>query len=308
MVRINQPTRLPPTVASIGFALTDAVLTLTRCPNVVAVNDPTTLVSTIVAASKGTDRRLIGMALEDESVARYACLGDVTPDAGAGRPLLGPRSDRRRREQRGTALPLRGETGVTGALVVFAPEGWIDASMYARLEALAGDAGLAIGEIVDEQLSQRLGLVDAVTGHPNRSGLDKAMRASIGAPCSLVSFAVDQVEELGTEQGHLVLRRLATILRSKTRDYDVPARVGGAEFALFLPDAPLDSAVLVADRVRAAVSETEFELGDRALLTCAFGVAAMPDTVDAIDRLMAAAVDARVEGRQSGPNRIATLH
>jgi diguanylate cyclase (GGDEF)-like protein len=307
MVRINESTRLFPTVASIGFALTDAVLKLTRCPNVVAVNDPTTHVSTVVAASKGCDRRLLGMAVDHESVARYACLGYMTPDPGV-RPLLGPRSDRRQREQQGTALPLRGETGSAGALVVFAPEGLIDGSMYARLEALANEAGHAIGEMMDEQLSQRLGLVDSVTGQPNRTGLDKAMQDSIGAPCSLVSFAVDQVPELEVEQGNRVVKLLATILRSRLRDYDVPARVGGAEFAVFLPDAPFDGAVSVADRVRTAVNETEFELGDSSPITCAFGVASMPDTVDSIDRLVTAAVDARVEGRASGPNRIATLH
>ncbi len=308
MVRINDSTRLPPTVTSIGFALTDAVLKLTRCPNVVAVNDPTTHVSTVVAASKGSDRRLLGMVVDHESVARRACLGDRTPDPAGVRPLLGARSDRRQREQRGTALPLRGEAGSIGALVVFAPEDLIDGSMYAHLEALASEAGHAIGEIIADRLSQRLGLIDAITGQPNRPGLDKAMQDSIGERCSLVSFSVDQVPELKIDLGNGVLKLLATILRSQLRDYDVPARVGGAEFALFLPDAPFDGAVLVADRVRTAVNETEFDLGGRSPITCAFGVASIPDTVDSIDHLMTAAVDARVEARESGPNRIATLH
>ncbi len=56
------------------------------------------------------------------------------------------------------------------------------------------------------------------------------------------------------------------------------------------------------------MNETEFDLGGRSPITCAFGVASIPDTVDSIDHLMTAAVDARVEARESGPNRIATLH
>ncbi len=77
---------------------------------------------------------------------------------------------------------------------------------------------------------------------------------------------------------------------------------------MFLPDGALDGAVVVADRVRSVVNETDFDLGQDLAMTCSLGVASIPDTVSAIDELMGAASGARQEARESGPNRIATLH
>ena len=311
MVRINQnqsTRQLSPTVESVGFTLSEAVLKLTRCANLVAVHDPATRVSTVIAASLGTDRRLLGMTVDPDSVAGLACVGDMRPDPAHSRDLVGARADRRQRERRGVVLPLLHEDKSVGALVVFAPEDWIEEVMRGRLAELAREAGHAVGEVIAVHLSQRLGLIDAITGQPNRPGLERAMHESITERCSLVSFSVDQIMELKIDLGNGVLKQLAAILRSSLRDYDVPARVSGNEFALFLPDSPFDGAVLVADRVRTAVNESEFDLGGRRPMTCAFGVAAIPETVNAIDDLITAASEARVEARESGPNRIATLH
>ncbi len=309
MVGSSKSSRLlSPTVESIGFALTDAVMKLTGCSNVVVVHDRVTGVSTVVAASKHTDRRLLRMVVDPKSVVGCACRGDLTPDPAGARSLFGARSDRRQLQQRGTVFPLREEIGSVGALVVFAPEDLIDGSMYGYVEALAREAAHAIGDVNAVQLSKRLGLIDVITGQANRLGLDKAMRDSAGERCSLVSFSVDQLLELQIDLGNGVLKQIATILRSTLRDYDVPAHVGRDEFALFLPDTHFDGAVIVANRVRTAMNETEFDLGGRRPMTCAFGIASIPDTVDSIDDLLTAAVEARVEARKSGPNRIATLH
>ncbi len=180
--------------------------------------------------------------------------------------------------------------------------------MRRYVEAVAAEAGHAIGDVNAVQLSKRLGLIDVITGQPNRPGLDKAMRDSAGERCSLVSFSVDQLLKLDIDLGNGVLQQIAAILRSTLRDYDVPARVGGEEFALLLPDTHFEGAVFVADRVRPAVNETAFDLGGRPPMTCAFGIASIPETVDSIDDLLTAAGEARVEARESGPNRIAMLH
>ena len=298
---------LSPTVESIGYALTDAVMRLTGCSNVVVVHDPATSMSTVVAASKRTDRRLLGMVVDPKSVVGCACRGDVTPGPAGARSRVGARSDPRRRGQQGTVFRLREESGSVGALVVFAPEDLIDGSIQGYVKALVGEAAHAIGNVNAVQLSKQLGLIDVITGQPNRPGLDKEMRDSAAERCALVSFTVDQLLELNIDLGNAVLKQIATILRSTIRDYDVPARVGGEEFALFLPDTHFDGAVFVANRVRTAMNETEFDLGDCPPMTCAFGIASIPDTVNSIDDLLTAAAEARVGARKSGPSSIATL-
>jgi len=54
--------------------------------------------------------------------------------------------------------------------------------------------------------------------------------------------------------GDEVILRLAQLMRSCSRDADVLCRTGGDEFIMLLPDADLDVAMQVAERLRAKVA------------------------------------------------------
>ncbi len=301
--------QLPQTVKSIGVALADAVLKTTCCPAAVVVRDPATQTASVVAASVGTDRRLLGMTATPESAAGRACVSELTIHARGAQDLLGGlRGDRRQREEHGVALSLLDGRRSVGALVVFAPPELIDRTVHEELAELAGRAGALIGKNVAVRFSKQLGLIDAVTGQPNSPGLERVMRASISRRCSLVSLAVDEFQALDTDAARNVLRQIAAVLRNSLRDYDVPAHIRRGEFALFLPDVALDGAVTVADRVRRAVKASTQGLDGKHPLTCSFGVAAFPDTVSDTEALLTAAVGAREAARESGPDQIASLH
>ncbi len=307
MVDLSQ--HLPPTIESTGMALAAATARLTHYPSVVVIRDLTTKESSIVAASTGADRRLLGMTVSPDSVAARACISNVIGHASGIGELLGvSRPDRRKSEDTGVVWPLRDGDRAVGALVVFAPPELIDDSVRSQLDRLARHAGQLIGKQVAAEFARQVGLVDAITGQPNLPGLQKAMQESAPKRCSLVCIAVDQIMALDVDRGNVILRQIASILRSNIRDYDISARAGVEEFAVFLPDGALDGAVVVADRVRSVVNETDFDLGRDLAMTCSLGVASIPDTVSAIDDLIGAASGARQEGRESGPNRIATLH
>ena len=249
------------------------------------------------------------MTVSPDSAAVRACDDDTTTYAVGVQRLLGDgRTDRRRREERGVAFALSDGRHGVGALVVFAPPELIDRDTPDHLLALAREAGFAIGSIVAARFAERLGLIDTITGHANRPGLEQAMHGSVSKQCSLVCLSLDQIQQLEKSVSNAVLRQVAALLRSRLRDYDVPARVTGGEVALFLPDAPLDGAVIVADRVRSAVSQSKFDLNGAGPLTCSLGVASIPDTVSSVDHLLDAASKARREARASGPNRIASLN
>ncbi len=301
----STPTWLvPQTVEGIGFSLADTVRRVTRCPAAVVVRDPATETASIVAVSVGVDRRLLGSVVAPGSAVGRACVGDVTA-YGMGVGLLGDKGrDRRRREDQGVALSLIDGSRSVGAIVVFAPPELVDRQMNDYLVSLAKQAGRVIGRALSTRVTEQRGLLDGITGQPNREGLEQALRDMIGIECSLVCVEIDQLAEVDPGMVNAVLRQVATVFRNTLRDYDVPARIEGERFALFLPDTVLENAVKVADRVRVAVSDSQFDLGQKHTFTCSLGVASVPDTVSDVNDLLAAAEAALREAKAGGRNRV----
>ena len=71
---------------------------------------------------------------------------------------------------------------------------------------------------------------------------------------------LDLLREINNTYGHLagdaVLKGIAKVFRSHLRHYDVPARFGGEEFCILLPETPVEEAMEISERIRKAVSET----------------------------------------------------
>ena len=296
---------VPQTVEGIGSSLADTVRQVTRCPAAVIVRDPATETASIVAVSVGVDRRLLGSVVAPGSAVGRACVGDVTAYGMGPVDLLGrEQRDRRQREDRGVAFSLIDGSRSVGAIVVFAPPELIDPQMNDYLVSLAKQAGSVIGRALSAQVSEQRGLIDGITGQPNREGLEQAMRDMIGTKCSLVCADIDQLAEVDPGMVNVMLRQVAAIFRNTLRDYDVLARIEGEGFALFLPDTVLENAVKVADRVRVAVSESQFDLGRQHTFTCSLGVASVPDTVSDVNDLLAAAEAALGKAKAAGRNRV----
>ena len=296
---------VPQTVEGIGSSLADTVRRVTRCPAAVIVRDPATETPSIVAVSAGVDRRLLGSVVAPGSAVGRACVGDVTAYGMGPVGLLGDkRRDRRQREDRGVAFSLIGGSRSIGAIVVFAPPGLADRWTNDYLVFLAKQAGRVIGRALSAQVTEQRGLIDGITGQPNREGLEQALRDLIGTECSLVCADIDQLAEVDPGMVNAALRQVATIFRNTLRDYDVPARIEGKGFALLLPDTVLENAAKVADRVRVAVSESQFDLGGKHTLTCSLGVASVPDTVSDVNDLLAAAEATLKKAKFGGRNRV----
>ncbi len=285
----------PNTPEAIGFCLAETAHRLAGGPVAVAVRDPFTQVATVVATSLGTDKRLLGGEVTSDSAAGRAILGRITARGSGAEELLGcTRSDRRHLEPTGLAFPIRNEDQGIGALAVFTPHHAADGSVTDVLAALADDAGPLLGQTIAQRVALEEGLIDSVTGCPNREGLERALHQHIWTLCSLLRIDIDRFDEMGEGHGTIVMKDLARILRRSLRDDDVAACIDRGRFALFLPDTPLGAAITVAERVQAAVLATTF----RVPVSCSFAVAAMPEAGDTIDDLLAAATKASVEGRE----------
>ena len=135
-----------------------------------------------------------------------------------------------------------------------------------------------------------------------------ARAARFERPMSLIMADLDLLRDINNSYGHLagdaVLTGIADIFRQQLRHYDVPARFGGEEFSILLPETPPAQAMEIAERIRRAVAETEFEVETAAepiRATVSIGVAGFPkDGVDAnelIHQADLAVYRAKLQGR-----------
>ncbi|HET8623082.1 MAG TPA: GGDEF domain-containing protein, partial [Gemmatimonadales bacterium] len=101
------------------------------------------------------------------------------------------------------------------------------------------------------------------------------------------------------------LIHFARILREQVRSGDIPARIGGEEFAIWLPGATLDLGKRIAERVRIKLGTTSWEWQGRHWpLSASFGVAACPETNPDLENLPAQADAALYVAKRSGRNRV----
>jgi diguanylate cyclase (GGDEF)-like protein len=89
----------------------------------------------------------------------------------------------------------------------------------------------------------------------------------------------------GHAAGDAVLRELAQRIESQVRASDVAARYGGEEFVVLLPGTDVSSAKLLAERIRIAISKSQFELptGESVCVSMSIGIASVRPALDSND-------------------------
>ena len=128
-------------------------------------------------------------------------------------------------------------------------------------------------------------------------------------PLSLCILDVDLFKPVNDRYGHNsgdeVLRQIGALVRRHARSDDLPARIGGEEFALLLPECGIDAAVAFAERLREAVAATAFAPGgEPQRITVSIGVAALGPGRSDRPALMAAADAALYRAKHEGRNRV----
>jgi len=109
-------------------------------------------------------------------------------------------------------------------------------------------------------------------------------------------------DRLGHEGGDNALKMVADALRAELRGVDTPARYGGDEFAIILPQATLEGALIVAERLRARVETVSLLEADALTVSC--GVAAFPEHASSRDTLVLLADRALYKAKRTGRNRV----
>jgi diguanylate cyclase (GGDEF)-like protein len=181
---------------------------------------------------------------------------------------------------------------------------------------LAEQAAVSIENVGLHETVERQAVTDELTGLFNRRRFQEAMATEVerskrfGQPVGLVLLDLDDFKAVndtyGHQQGDLVLREVARVLRETSREIDEPARYGGEELAVVLPGTDLEGAYNLAERVRAGIEELALPLldGDGNLrVTASFGVATLPGSADDMRELVAAADEALYRAKRAGKNR-----
>ena len=162
------------------------------------------------------------------------------------------------------------------------------------LRLLVDQMAIAIQNARDYREKLEQAIRDPLTGAYNRrffwEALEKEVQRSrrYGSHASLVLFDVDDFKRINDTRGHAVgdevLRGIAEAVGPLLRPVDSFARIGGEEFALLLPETKQFDALLVAERVRSAISRAEMVPGLR--VTVSAGVGASPQDAPSRDELV----------------------
>ena len=125
----------------------------------------------------------------------------------------------------------------------------------------------------------------------------------------LIAVDIDHFKTLNDTLGHAAgdaaLVDVASLLRSHIRGSDVAARVGGEEFGIWLPGAPLEVGQRIAERTRARLADTSWDWqGNPWSLTASFGVAGCPDSTRSVQNLATLADKALYQAKREGRNKV----
>jgi diguanylate cyclase (GGDEF)-like protein len=185
------------------------------------------------------------------------------------------------------------------------------------LEYLAGQAVVSIENANLHATVERQAVTDELTGLANTRAFwsilarETERSRRFRSPLGLLMPDIDDFKQVndrhGHQQGDEVLAHVASLLRDISRDIDTPARYGGEEMAVILPETDLHGAPRVAERMREAVASMQVPGaggGGSLRVTASFGVAAAADSAVEPEPLVAAADAALYRAKRAGKNRV----
>ncbi len=158
---------------------------------------------------------------------------------------------------------------------------------------------------------EKLSITDKLTGLFNRMKLDNTLHHEIKrakryhSKFSVILFDIDHFKTVNDKYGHMVgdqvLQHIAKILQENVREADTVGRWGGEEFLIITLENDIESAVILAEKLRYVISEYSFpNVGQK---TCSFGVATWRPQ-EREEELLSRADDALYRAKTEGRNRV----
>ena len=211
-------------------------------------------------------------------------------------------------------VPLRTEAGTVSTLRLFSGVEPFDDDARDAARWIATQAEIALENAHLHRLVQQQALTDELTSLANRRRFmsefrREAQRADrTEAPLSVIVLDIDDFKQVNDTWGHdtgdSVLRGLADVLTGATRTVDLPARLGGEEFAVLLPNTDAEGARGVAERIQRDLADLHVPAGDGSVgITASFGISSFPEGATLAD-LLNDADRCLYDAKRAGKNRI----
>lgn len=213
-------------------------------------------------------------------------------------------------------IPLRGQKGIIGALVVQSYSG--DVRYTEQDKALLDFVSLQVAAAIERKQTEtwlrHMARHDTLTDLPNREWFDESLRKALagarrdGERFSLLYIDLDRFKQVNDTCGHatgdILLCEVANRIRGCVRQSDTVGRLGGDEFVVLLNNikSPKD-APAVAEKIRAALNQP-FKLGNHRLhISSSIGIALYPEDGDEEMQLMRQVDSAMYRAKKLGGNR-----
>jgi diguanylate cyclase (GGDEF)-like protein len=279
------------------------------------------LVLLLTPAGAGSRMAVVGLlgAVVLIGVVQFALLARGRAGAAQKAAAVTPvatRADRPEVGQQLEALLAAGSSDEVGALMrEFTRILEILQEQASQVQEYAGRFEAINEELRNANLRLReLSLTDELTEVGNRRNFDVRIREEInrstrfGHSFSLLLLDIDKFkkfnDDFGHPQGDTVLRALGALMRSISREGDVPCRIGGEEFAFILPETVKADALLFAERMRRGVEGGIKAPDGKLSITISIGLAAFPEDGKSSEDLVRSADEALYESKHAGRNRV----
>ncbi len=211
-----------------------------------------------------------------------------------------------------SCVPLVVGGKVIGSVLLSRPTPF-DESDEHRIRESVSQAAPVLANLRNLAIAEMRAATDGLTGLPNKRAVTDTLKrvfaqaATERSPLALLMLDLDHFKQVNDQRGHAVgdqvLANVGAVMRSAMRSRDFAGRNGGEEFAILLPDTEIESALRIAERVRAAIAEMSLP-GIDVTVTVSVGVAGFPDHASTLDRLERLADAALYLAKRQGRNRV----
>lgn len=163
--------------------------------------------------------------------------------------------------------------------------------------------------LISSQLSQlkEEATTDPLTGALNRRSLEELLETLewSKANFSILAIDIDHFKKVNDTFGHpagdKVLIQLVQEINQASREHDIVARTGGEEFLLILPNTEIDTALIIAERLRCSVAQMQIEpVGS---IQISVGVSASSENNKSGEEVLKQADEALYQAKRLGRNR-----
>ena len=225
-------------------------------------------------------------------------------------------------------IPLLKRESVIGTFLlrtVYTEKGGVSERVYKLCHLVANIAATALENATlyesmknAQEYLEEISIRDDLTKLYNRRHFYRKLRNEFsrveryGEDLSLVFFDIDDFKKIndtyGHAQGDKLLVQIGSLLKNLSRECDLPARVGGDEFAMLLPSTNKSGALNLAQRIFKTIQGQKIEGLDNELISISVGVSNCIDNkVKSAEELVKLSDDAMYQSKTNGKGQISQI-